>query len=87
MFAVMKASIRPSLKVFLIIIGISLAAGIPLTVFSMPGSMHLAESIYQEVSLVVHVKSPGQIVIGDDGVPVVDYGYKNGQHLGKQSNL
>ena len=52
----------------------------------MPGSMHLAESIYQEVSLVVHVKSPGQIVIGDDGVPVVDYGYKNGQHLGKQSN-
>ena len=59
---------------------------IPLTILTLPQSMQRAESVYRNVSMWLHSNYPGQIILDDNGIPVVDYGYKDGTYIGKQTN-
>lgn len=59
---------------------------VPITSFGMAESMNTASRFYQWVSLATRLTSPGEVKYAASGVPVVDYGYKQGTYVGEQVN-
>ena len=68
------------------ICGLSAIIAVPVTAITLDGSIERASGLYQRVSLVLQTTSPGGMVIGEDGVPVADMGYKQGEYVGEQSH-
>lgn len=62
----------------------ALIIAIPATMLFLPQSVSLAESVYMNISKLLGTDSPSIISINDDGIPVVDYGHKNGIYIGEE---
>jgi len=58
----------------------------PLTALRLHQSMEAAAYVYQRVSVALRLTSPGEMRLDAGGVPVVDYGFKQGEYIGEQVN-
>lgn len=64
----------------------SLIIAIPITISTLPQSMRVAADIYRGVSMLLHTNSPAQTIPDENGIPVVDYGYRDQTYVGEQIN-
>lgn len=61
----------------------ALIIAIPATMLFLPQSISLAESVYMGISKILGTNSPGSIKVNNDGIPVVNYGYRDGIYIGE----
>lgn len=68
------------------VLGLAALVAAPVTALDLEASMTRASRVYHSLSLLVGTTSPGVTVLDADGVPSVDYGYKDGEWLGTWAN-
>jgi hypothetical protein len=66
--------------------GMALLLGLVTVQVSLEPSVSAASWLYQRVSVVLHTTSPTQVVVGEDGVPRVNRGYKDGAYVGEKEH-
>ena len=77
--------VRP-LTLGLAALAVAALVAVPLTSLRLPQSIEAASYLYQRVSVAFRLTAPAQMKLDESGVPVVDYGYKQGQYIGEQVN-
>lgn len=77
--------VKLTFLIFLILL-ISMLVAIPTTLATMDNSMKLAENIYRNIAIVFKLDSPGKVEMDENGIPYVDYGYRQGVYIGLQRN-
>jgi len=69
-----------------VILVISILAAIPVFLLSQTWSISSAEDVYNSVGKLINITSAEKISDDENGIPVVDYGTKNGVYIGPQRN-
>lgn len=77
---------KKAVKQILLILLLSFMVALPVTYFTLDNSINNAQMIYGYVAKTMHLQNPNVINLDSDGVPFVDYGYKNGKWIGVQRN-